>query len=276
MRLHFKTNDYLLTWNMLYGASFSQSVHTFKQKLYKTHKNHYNNIGKDLKEMLEDIKNFIPDDDTIYNYVFDTELFTVVKENAEKHRLELLKMWDQNKKTLTNELKDILKFTLKEDYNIIALDPIMDSVLSSKKCNSMAWGRRNDLDDPIKTLIAIIKTIIINDLGDFEKKYKDIIDVILELAIDDELYTRLTGKSTYLTGDTSLTYLKRQIYPYFLMYLGCEQEDFPRYMMRDGITFDIDKYVVERDLKKLNLIEFIEFCIRNQFKIIRINQLEIL
>ena len=59
------------------------------------------------------------------------------------------------------------------------------------------------------------------------------------------------------------------------MYLGCDREDFPSYMMRDGFSFDIDKYKVEKDLCKLNLFEFIEFCIQNQFKIIRISQLEI-
>ena len=90
------------------------------------------------------------------------------------------------------------------------------------------------------------------------------------------LGNKLENVDSYELGNPTLKIIKRQIYPYFLMYLGCEQEDFPRYMMRDGITFDIEKYVVERDLKKLNLIEFIEFCIRNQFKIIRINQLEIL
>ena len=276
MRLHFKTNDYLLTWNLLYGASFSESVHTFKQKLYKSHRNYYNGIGKDLKEMLTDIKNFIPDDDTLYNYVFDTELFNKLKDDVDKHRLELVKIWDQNKKQLSDEIKEILKFTIKDDYNIIVLDPIMDSILFEKGCHTIGWGTRKDLKDPHRTITNIFKYILKNEIDDFEKKYIDIINAILELAIDNELYTRLSGKSNYLEGDNSLTYLKKQIYPYFLMYLGCSKEDFPRYMMRDGITFDIDKYEVEEELKKLNLFEFIEFCIRNQFRIVRINQLEIL
>ena len=60
------------------------------------------------------------------------------------------------------------------------------------------------------------------------------------------------------------------------MYLGCEKEDFPRYMMRDGISFEIDRYVVDESLKRMNLREFIEFCIANQKRIIRINHLEII
>ena len=101
MRLHFKTNDYLLTWNLLYGPSFSQAVHTFKQKLYKQHKNQYTRIQKDKTEMLEDIKNFITDDETLYNYVFETELFNKLKQDTEKHRMALLKIWDQNKKAIS-------------------------------------------------------------------------------------------------------------------------------------------------------------------------------
>lgn len=275
MRLHFKTNDYLLTWNLLYGASFSQVVHNFKQKLYKTHKKQYMAIEKDKKEMLSDIKNFIPDDDTLYNYVFDTELFSRLKEDTEKHRLELIKVWDQNKKQVNDNLKEILKFTIKKDYEVIVLHPIMDSILMEKGSNTIGWGNKRDLKDTNLTLTNIFHYIVKNEIGDFEAKYKDIIDVVLELAIANEFYTRLSGKSTYLQGDNTLTYLKRQIYPYWLMYLGCEKEDFTGYMMRDGITFDIDKYEVEKELKKLNLFEFIEFCIRNQWKIVRIKGLEI-
>ena len=275
MKLHFKTNDYLLTWNLLFAPSFSEGIHKFKQKLYKKHKEHYMIIEKDKKEMLEDLKNFIPDDDTVYNYVFETPLFISLKEDTDKHRLELLKMWDLNKKEITNNMKDILKFTIQNDYNIIALHPIMDTVLYHKGCYSIGWGYRNDLKNPILTLINIMKYIVLNEVRKFDKKYKDIIDAVLELAIEDELYTRLTGESTFQKGDISLTYLKRQIYPYFLMYLGSSVEDYTSYMRRDGITFDIEKYPIEKDLAKLNLIEFIEFCIKNQYKILHINQLEI-
>ena len=47
-------------------------------------------------------------------------------------------------------------------------------------------------------------------------------------------------------------------------------------MMRDGLPFEIDRYVVDSSLKKMNLFDFIEFCIHNQKRIVRINQLEII
>ncbi len=274
MRLHFSTNDYLLTWNLLFGSSFSESVHTFKQKLYLTHRKQYNKISKDKEEMLSDIKNFIPDDDMIYNLVFETNLFTKIKTDAEKHRLELLKIWDQHKKQLNKDTKEILKFPLKDDYNIIVLHPIMDTVLMSKGSTTIGWGNRKDLKNPTLTLTNMVYNIVRSEVGEFEKKYKEIVEVVLELAIS-EIYTRLSGISSYQQGDKTLTFLKRQIYPYWLMYLGCEKEDFPRYMMRDGITFEIERYAVDKNLKKINLFDFIKFCINNQKTIVRINQLEI-
>lgn len=46
--------------------------------------------------------------------------------------------------------------------------------------------------------------------------------------------------------------------------------------MRDGIVFEIEHYPVDKHLKKMNLFEFIQFCIRNQKKIVRIQNLEII
>ena len=276
MRLKFLTNDYLLTWNLLYGSSFSEVVHTFKQKLYKTYSRQYINLERDKKEMLLDIKNFIPDDDTLYNLVFETNLYSQLKRDTDKHRMELLKMWDQYNKSINKELKEILKFPLKEEYTIFTLHPIMDAVLTTKNAASIGWGNRKDLKNPPLTMTNIIYYIVKNELGNFGKEYKEIVDVVMELAISNELYTRISGTSSYLKGDETLTFLKRQIYPYWLMYLGCEKEDFPRYMMRDGISFEIDRYVVDESLKRMNLREFIEFCIANQKRIIRINHLEII
>lgn len=275
MKLHFTTNDYLLTWNLLFGSSFSEVVHTFKHRLYSTYRRQYNAISKDKEEMLIDIKNFIPDDDTLYNLVFETNLFNNLKQDTEKHRLELLKIWDQYNKQVNEEIKDIFKFSLK-DYQIITLHPIMDSVLTMKNTNCIGWGNRKDLKDPILTLTNIIYQIVKNEMKAFDKNYKEIVDVVLELSVKNELYTRISGVSTYLEGDESLSFLKKQIYPYWLMYLGCEKEDFPRYMMRDRIAFEIDRYVVDPKIKKMNLFEFIEFCINNQKRIVRINHLEIM
>lgn len=280
MKLEFQVNDYLLTWTLLYGASISQKIHTFKQKLWTTYKKQYNRSTNDKDEMLMDIKNYLPNDDILYNLVLETEIFEQLKEETEKHRLALMKVWDQNKKEVVKNINDIIRFPLKAKYDIVVLHPKMDTYLLSNECKStIGWGFKNDLEDELMTLTNIVYTIIKTEMSDFEKeykKYKEIIQAILELAIHNELYTRLSKKSNYLDGDPTLTFLKRQIYPYWLMYLGCEREDMTHYMMRDKVAFDIENYVVETQLKKINLYEFIKFCIKNQKYIIRINSLEII
>ncbi|MBE6147407.1 MAG: hypothetical protein E7168_03640 [Firmicutes bacterium] len=277
MKISFKTNDYLLTWNLLYGASISPKIHNFKQKLWTTYKKQYNSGAKDKDEMLLDIDNYIPNDDTIYNLVFETELFETIKNGCEKYRLELMKIWDENKKMIIKHLKEIVRIPLKENYNIIILHPSMDTILTNKNTPmNFAWGFKKDLENKLMAMTNIVYTIIKNEIGEFDKEYKEIVQAILELAIHNELYTRLSGESNYLQGDKTLTYLKRQIYPYWLMYLGCDKEDMTHYMMRDKIAFDIENYTMETPLKKVDLCEFIRFCIKNQKHIIRINNLEII
>ena len=276
MKINFQANDYLLIWNLLYGASISPKIHTLKQKLWTNYKIQYNTGIKDKDEMLHDIKNYIPDDDTLYNLVFENDVFSEIKEETENHRVELLKTWDENKKNINTNLKEILRFPMKENYNVLVLHPNMDTLLTSNTTPNIGWGFKRDLVNPIMTITNIIYTLVKNEIKGFSKEYKEIVQAILELAIHNELYTRISGISNHLDGDKTISFLKRQIYPYWLMYLGCDKEDMTHYMMRDQIAFDIDNYTIEKALKKVDLFEFIKFCIKNQKYIIRINTLEII
>ncbi len=276
MKINFQTNDYLLTWNLLYGASISPKIHSFKQKLWTTYKKQYNKGMKDKDEMLHDMKDYIPDDDTLYNLVFETDIFDTLKEETERYRVELLKTWDEKKKEITKNLKEILKFSVKDNYNVVVLHPKMDTVLNSSSTTNIGWGNRKDLENKYKAIINIVYTLVKKEFDSFEKEYHEVVQAVLELAITNELYTRIAGKSNYLEGDRTLNFLKRQIYPYWLMYLGADKEDMTHYMMRDKVVFEIDDYTVEKQLKKVDLYEFIRFCINNQKHIIRINNLEII
>ena len=128
----------------------------------------------------------------------------------------------------------------------------------------------------MKLLVELVFQILKHEFKEYKAEYKEIVDAVVELAVLNELPTRLTGRSHYLTGDPTLNYLKRQIYPYWLMYLGADKEDMLSFMMRDKIAFDVDKYAYEKELKKKDLLEFIDFCIRNQKYIVKINELEII
>lgn len=279
MNLKFVVNDYVLIWNLLFQASINEKVHKLKQKLWINYKKEYNNTYRDKELILKDTKNFIPNDDTIYNIVLETKEYEKIKKDTEKYRNEVLKIWDNNKKEATKIIKSITRLELKP-YQILVvseqLDIIDTTTVKDAKINTVVLGKKVTSDTSMKLLVELVFQILKHEFKEYKAEYKEIVDAVVELAVLNELPTRLTGRSHYLTGDPTLNYLKRQIYPYWLMYLGADKEDMLSFMMRDKIAFDVDKYAYEKELKKKDLLEFIDFCIRNQKYIVKINELEII
>ena len=274
MNLKFVVNDYVLIWNLLFQASINERVHKLKQKLWINYKKEYNNTYRDKDLILKDTKNFIPNDDTIYNIVLETKEYEKIKRDTEKYRNEVLKIWDNNKKEATKIIKAITRLDLKP-YQILVvseqLDIIDTTTVKDAKINTVVLGKKVTSDTSMKLLVELVFQILKHEFKEYKTEYKEIVDAVVELAVLNEFPTRLTGRSHYLTGDPTLNYLKRQIYPYWLMYLGADKEDMLSFMMRDKIAFDVDKYAYEKELKKKDLLEFIDFCIRNQKYIVKKN-----
>ena len=120
--------------------------------------------------------------------------------------------------------------------------------------------------------MRIIFTVIKYELGDYQSENKEIVSAVEDLLVTNEIYTRVTGISKYHEGIKKLRVLKKQIYHYWLMYQGADREELVSFMMRDQMPFDIDKFPVEKKLRKLDLKEFIEFCCINQDKIVRLSE----
>ena len=279
MNLNFVLNDYVLIWNLLFGASISSNIQMFKQKLWKNYRHSYNDLYKEEELILKDPKNYIPADDTIFDMVKASDIYKEIREDTEKYRLELLHTWDKIKKDLNKNLKEILRFDIKL-YHVLVVDKKLDvigmKIPKSRRVNTITWGNRADSDNYILAIINIIEHIVRKELATYKSEYKDIVDAIIELAIDNELTSRTLKKSVYLRGDSSLKYLKRQLYPYFLMYLGYSKEEILNRMMEDKIIFELDKYTFERGLATVDLKTFINFCIKNQKHILKIKELEII
>ena len=279
MNLNFVLNDYVLIWNLLFGASISSNIQGFKQKLWKNYRHSYNDLYKEEEHILKDPKNYIPDDDTIFDMVKASDIYKEIREDTEKYRLELLHTWDKIKKDLNKNLKEILRFDIKL-YHVLVVDKKLDvigmKIPKSRRVNTITWGNRVDSDNYTLAIINIIEHIVRKELATYKSEYKDIVDAIIELAIDNELTSRTLKKSVYLRGDSSLKYLKRQLYPYFLMYLGYSKEEILNRMMEDKIIFELDKYTFERQLATVDLKTFINFCIKNQKHILKIKELEII
>ena len=279
MNLNFVLNDYVLIWNLLFSASISSNIQDFKQKLWKNYRHSYNDLFKEEEHILKDPKNYIPDDDTIFDMVRGSDIYKEIREETEKYRLDLLHTWDKLKKDLSKNLKDILRFDIKL-YHVLVVDKKLDvigmNIPKSRRVNTITWGNRIDSDNYTLAIINIIEHILRKELSNYKSEYKDIVNAIIELAIDNELASRTLKRSVYLRGDKSLKYLKCQIYPYFLMYLGYSKEEILNRMMEDKIIFELDKYTFERGLATVDLKTFIDFCIKNQRHILKISELEII
>ena len=279
MNLSFDLNDYLLIWNLLFQTSISNETQRLKEKLWKNYRHLYKALYKEEAKILKDPKNYIPDDDTIFDMVKATDVYKKIRKETEEYRLFLMHFYDEMKKNINNYFKDIIRFDIKM-YHVLVINPRFNAVemktVKSRKVNTISWGMMNDQNDGELAIISIISHTLRKELKDYETDYQEIVDGVVELAIGNELATRIKGKSYYLKGDNSLKFLKKQIYPYFLMYLGSNKDEMINYMARDNIIFDVDNYTFTRSLAASNLKEFISFCIENQKYILQIEELEII
>ncbi len=274
MNIKFIVNDYILIWNLLFRASISEAAHKLKQKIWINYKNEYNNIYKDKTLMLKDIKNYIPNDDTIYNIVLEAKDYQKLKKETEKYRLEVLKLWNRK---LTMYLSKILKKELQE-YTIFIVNDRFDILEVNKINNQMTLilGKKINKQDSYKLIIDILTILVKNEIKTYKGSNQMIADAIIELATYNELATNLTNNSHYFMGNGRLVSIKRQLYPYWLMYLGVEKEQMKEYMSRDKIVFDLDKYPYQEDLKESTLEEFIDFCISHKKYMIKEENLELI
>lgn len=276
MNVEFIVNDYLLAWNLLFRPSISEDIQKMKERLWKNYPKQYMKIEKENVEILKYTSDFIPDDDTIYNMIFNTEEFKIVKRQTDKYRRFLMRIWDTHQKEIQKSLKELLRFKVENKYQILVVHPFLDNVefLKTNPKKNVVWGKKEDTQDGLKAIIRILFTLVKYEVGDFQSQSKEIVSSIIDLLVTNEIYTRITGVSKYEEGLKKLKFLKRQIYPYWLMYMGADREELVSYMMRDQMPFDIDKYPVEKGLRKVDLFGFIDFCCKNQKYIIRLGNLE--
>ena len=117
-----------------------------KEKFWTNHQKQYISMQRENVEILKYTKDFIPDDDTIYNLVFETEIFKKIKKETEKYRQKLLQEWDKNKKLINKNLNEILRFKDELSYSVIVVNPSIDVVeyIKSNPKKNIAWGRKEE------------------------------------------------------------------------------------------------------------------------------------
>lgn len=275
MKLSIIINKYLLIWHLLYESSVSDEIHRLKQKLWADYKKEYSSIHKDKIYILSNPYDFIPDDDFIYNMVESSIYYKKLKQETNKYRLNVMEVWDKNRKLYNRELEKLLKTSLDCSYNICVVHPSLDVVECDLSTKSLTIGKKLILKDKDNFLTYVIYKIVKNEFNEIKTPDRDIVDAITELLITNELYTRMTKESKYNLGKKSLREIKTKIYPYFLMYLGVPIKDFEKYMLRDNIFFDINSYNYISYLKNIDIYSFMDFIIKSKKNILNIKEYKI-
>lgn len=275
MNIEIMVNDYLLAWYLLYGASLSKEIDRFKRSLYTKYTKEYNFCYKDRSEIIKYGKDFIPDNDILYNAVLESGLFRSLKKEANHHKMHIEKLWESNKKEITKHIEDVLRIPFPKKINLYIIHPRLEIIEYERSFNVLVWGSDKDKYDALTVmLMTITKGIIKNKESIKLKNYDEVLDSILELSIVNEIGKRISKSYTYELGNPVLKLIKRQIYPFWLMYLGyIEKETILNKMIDDRIGFDLDKYPIDKNIKKLNLSQFIEFCAKNSRHILKLNNI---
>ncbi len=275
MKLDIIINKHLLIWHLLYQSSVSMEVHKLKQKLWMDYKKGYTLVHKDKEIILKELDDFIPDDDSIYNMVETSPIFKKIKKETSQYRYTLLQIWDENRKKYMKHLNSILRYDTRDNYKICVVHPSLDVIETDFDTNIITIGKKVSMRDKDNFLTYLMYKIIKNDLNNIKTSERDIVDAVAELALTNELYTRVTEESKYSMGKKNLRSLKEKIYPYWLMYLGVKQEDMQKYMIRDNIFFNVNDYTYDKHLCYVDLVTFIGFIIKNKRKVLRIRTVQI-
>ena len=271
MKLEFKVNKYLLMWHLLYENSISMDIHVIKQKIWKYYKKEYSNTYKEKDNILRDLDNYIPDDDIIFNYLEKEECYKKIKQDTNRYRLSLLKIWDYNRKKYLTELNHILRYNLNRSCTVCVIDPQHEILETNFDYNIITVGKKLLSNDYSNFFTYLFYKILKEEFYNVKINDNDVISVILELITLNEMYTRMTKESKYNYGKKEYKDLKEKIYPYWLMYLGVSEKDLEKYMIRDNMFFIIIEYPYDSSLKGYDIFSFARFIIKNKRKILKQN-----
>ena len=274
MNLSVMVNDYLLAWYILYGASLSKEIDRFKKNLYTKYKKEYNLCYKDRTEIIKYGKDYIPDNDILYNAVLTSSLFRSLKRETMKHRNNIEKMWESNSELINKEITRVIRFSLPQEITVYVIHPRFEITEYLRDVNSLVWGSEKDKYDVLTIFLSLItKGLLIKSNDNFTNN-KEILNSIVELSVVNEIGKSISKNFNYDLGNPVLKIIKRQIYPFWLMYLGyTDKERILNKMIDDKVGFDLEKYPLDRSLKKMNLIVFTEYCIKNSRNILKLSNI---
>ena len=181
MNVKFIVNEYTLVWYLLFQQSISVKLNNYKQKLWNNFQKEYIHLEKEKQLILKDPKNYIPDNDTIYDLIKDFDDYNDVLKETDKYKVNVLKVWDSYKSKVNKELTNILRFEIK-DYNILLVNPKLNVIdLSAKgdgKTNTIVYGKKMKTN-PVEAMMELVYIILRKELKGFNEENREIVEAVV-------------------------------------------------------------------------------------------------
>lgn len=266
MNFTFSVNSYLLAWYLLFkdNLPLTPSFKKFRLKLFNDYPKEYGSLLKEKSEIILKKENFIPSNDLLYDKIFKTEEFKNYLEESNSYAIFLRELWKQNKARINEELRYLIKYKVKDDYNVICFPPnfMINDYEKTEDDKVVLWGlKRLDKEDNFYPLILLSLKC---ELDELEVK-NSITLTVLDLLVNNELRMRLSGDNLFNKDMGSNFKRKLKYYPYFLKYLKMNDEEIKRRSERDGIAlYPYD----DVDLSNLDLKGFVKYLKENEIKFI--------
>ena len=169
-------NDYLLAWYILYGASLSKEIDRFKKTLFTKYKKEYNFCYKDRSEILKYGKDFIPDNDILYNAVLTSTLFKSLKKETVKHRNNIEKMWEASGADINKYINNVIRFPFPKIVSVYVIHPRFEITEYAKELKCLIWGSEKDKYDDLMMFLSIITKGLLKEKNIDYVNNKEIVD----------------------------------------------------------------------------------------------------
>lgn len=273
MNINFIINEDFLAFFILQKTMFNENkkIEKIKKELFHKNKESYQELlninifnysefsfNSNVKKLIEELKN--------------TEEYQKLYNETKMYLLEIKKNWEYNKKNIYEYLKNTLRINIEIDMIVYIVHPFICEGYNLDN-NKIIWGHYKGIEDPNYNIVYITHEIL-HSLIVYKDTDSDIEcyikHSIIEFISDYELYSMLKQESTLKEGHSFLEEYKSIIYPYWLNYIGLNENQIKERCKKDSI--DYNKIIkVEENLTNMNIEEFINFCTKKYLEINKIS-----
>ena len=208
---------------------------------------------------------YFPLDKDVINTIEEfkkTEEFKKLYEETKTYYNNLKEYWNINKDKMNNYLKQTLKININTKINVYVSHPNTCEGFSFDN-NKIVWGHYNGIKDLNYNLVYLIHEglhcIIPFETNETEEECY-IKHSIIELIADYELYSKLSQKSTIKEGHPYLHKYRMLIYPYWLKYIGLDNNEIKKRLQLDKVNLDNFIDINNNEIKDINIYQFIDYC----------------